>query len=116
MVRYLTALSYTSVVIGNSSSGIIETPSFKVPTVNIGDRQKGRIQAKNILNCNPEKEQIRFMIEKALNYEFKQYVKDTENPYGDGVVSDKILLHIKEALEQGIELKKSFYNVQFMEK
>ena len=56
------------------------------------------------------------MIEKALNYEFKQYVKDTENPYGDGVVSDKILLHIKEALEQGIELKKSFYNVQFMEK
>lgn len=115
MVRYLTALHYAAVVIGNSSSGIIETPSFKVPTVNIGDRQKGRIQAKNILNCKPEKEEIRFMIEKALSYEFKQDVKDTESPYGDGVVSEKILLHIKEALERGIELKKSFYNVPFIE-
>lgn len=115
MVRYLTALRYTSVVIGNSSSGIIETPSFKVPTVNIGDRQKGRIQAKNILNCKPEKEEICFVIKKALSYEFKQYVKDTENPYGDGIVSDKVLLHIKESLEQGIELKKSFYNVLFIE-
>lgn len=115
MVRYLTALHYAAVVIGNSSSGIIETPSFKVPTVNIGDRQKGRIQAKNILNCKPEKEEICFAIKRALSYEFKQYVKDTENPYGDGIVSDKVLLHIKESLEQGIELKKSFYNVQFME-
>lgn len=115
MVRYLTALRYAAVVIGNSSSGIIETPSFKVATVNIGDRQKGRIQAKNILNCKPEKEEISFAIKQALSFEFRQYVKDTENPYGDGIVSDKILLHIKEALEQGIELKKSFYNVQFME-
>lgn len=115
MVRYLTALHYAAVVIGNSSSGIIETPSFKVPTVNIGDRQKGRIQAKNILNSKPEKEEICFAIKRALSYEFKQYVRDTENPYGDGIVSDKVLLHIKESLKQGIELKKSFYNVQFME-
>ena len=115
MVRYLTALRYAAVVIGNSSSGIIETPSFKVPTVNIGDRQKGRIQAKNILNCIPVKKEIYSAIEKALSFEFAQYVKDTENPYGDGVVSDKILLHIKESLRQEINLKKIFYNVQFIE-
>ena len=115
MVRYLTALRYAAVVIGNSSSGIIETPSFKVPTVNIGDRQKGRIQAKNILNCVPEKAEICTSIEKALSSEFRQYVKNTENPYGDGVVSDKILMHIKEALKQGIELKKNFYNIRFLE-
>ena len=115
MVRYLSALRYAAVVIGNSSSGIIETPSFKVPTVNIGDRQRGRIQAKNILNCIPVKEEIGDSIEKALSFEFRQYVKDTENPYGDGFVSDKILLHIKEVLRQGIDLKKSFYNIQSVE-
>lgn len=115
MVRYLSALRYAAVVIGNSSSGIIETPSFKVPTVNIGDRQRGRIQAKNILNCIPAKGEIGDSIEKALSFEFRQYVKDTENPYGDGFVSDKILLHIKEVLRQGIDLKKSFYNIQSVE-
>jgi len=115
MKRYLTALHYAAAVIGNSSSGIIETPSFKVPTVNIGDRQKGRIQAKNVLNCKPEKKEIHASIEKALSFEFREYVKDTNNPYGDGFVSDKILMHIKDALNQGIELKKKFYDVQFAE-
>lgn len=114
MIRYLTALQYAAVVIGNSSSGIIETPSFRVPTVNIGDRQKGRIQAKNILNCVPEKEAVCSAIEKALSMEFAEYIKDTENPYGDGEVSDKILRHIKSALKNEICLKKSFYNIDFM--
>ncbi len=113
MVRYLTALQHAAVVIGNSSSGIIETPSFKVPTVNIGDRQKGRIQAKNILNCVPEKEAICSAVEKALSTEFAEYIKDTENPYGNGEVSDKILQHIKSALKGEINLKKSFYNIDF---
>ena len=61
------------------------------------------------------KEEIGDSIEKALSFEFRQYVKDTENPYGDGFVSDKILLHIKEVLRQGIDLKKSFYNIQSVE-
>lgn len=113
MTRYLSALQYASVVIGNSSSGIIETPSFRVPTVNIGDRQKGRIQAKNIINCTPEKSKIYQSITKALSKEFREYIKDTNNPYGDGEVSEKILNIIKSYLShEKIELKKAFYNLE----
>lgn len=114
MVRYLTALQYASAVIGNSSSGIIETPSFHVPTVNIGDRQRGRIQAKNILNCEPETKALVQTIAKALSSEFREFVKDTKSPYGDGDVSHKILLQIKTFLQEGeIDLKKVFYNIEF---
>lgn len=113
-LRYLSALSYAAVVIGNSSSGIIETPSFCVPTVNIGDRQKGRIQAKNILNCEAEKKEIFQAINKALSGTFRNYICDTQNPYGDGNVSDKIIYHIKEYLkEDKVDLKKGFYNIKF---
>ncbi len=116
MVRYLTALRYASVVIGNSSSGIIETPSFCVPTVNIGDRQKGRMQAKNILNCPPKEEEIHFAIDKALSEEFHEYVKDTISPFGDGIVSSKILYNMKYFLKEGnIDLKKSFYDIRVYE-
>lgn len=114
MIRYLTALEYASIVIGNSSSGIIETPSFGVPTVNIGDRQRGRIQAKNILNCTPHTEEIYYTIQKALTSEFQKYSKDTVNPYGDGNVSPKIIGIIKQFLKNdNIDLKKSFYNIEF---
>lgn len=114
MIRYLSALSYASVVIGNSSSGIIETPSFCVPTVNIGERQKGRIQAKNILNCNAEKDEILHTILRALSKEFYAYIQDTKNPYGDGNVSSKIIYHINNFFkEDKINLKKSFYNIEF---
>lgn len=114
MERYMTALQYASAVIGNSSSGILETPSFCVPTVNIGDRQKMRIQAKNILNCEPEKTALTRTISRALSDEFREFVKDTQSPYGDGEVSSKILSHIKTFLQNGkIDLKKSFYNIDF---
>lgn len=112
MVRYLSALEHACAVIGNSSSGIIETPSFCVPTINIGDRQKGRIQAKNILNCPPKSQNIIDAISTALSNEFKEQVKDTKNPYGDGDVSSKILCEIKNFLKNSkINLKKSFYNI-----
>ncbi len=111
MVRYLTALKFASVVIGNSSSGIIETPSFGTPTVNIGDRQRGRIQAKNIINCSPVKNEIVEAIRQALSDEFRGYVKDTVNPYGDGKVASKILFQIKKFLQpEKIDLKKTFYS------
>lgn len=112
MVRYLSALKYAAVVIGNSSSGIIETPSFCVPTVNIGDRQKGRIQAINILNCAPKEEDIYRTIKKSLTSEFKQYAANTKNPYGDGNVSSKIVQQLKRFLiKERIDLKKSFYDI-----
>ena len=113
--RYMTALSHADIVIGNSSSGIVETPSFCVPTVNIGDRQKGRIQAKNILNCDPVCDDIVKAIQKGLSDEFKEYVKDTVNPFGDGTCSEQILEKLDYFFEhpEVFPIKKSFYDVEF---
>lgn len=112
LVRYLTALKYAAIVIGNSSSGILETPSFAVPTVNIGDRQKGRIQAKNIINCQAETDAIINAIRKGLDEKFKEYVADTISPYGEGNASELIVKIIKQTLyASSINLKKQFYNI-----
>ena len=111
-LRYLSAMKLASAVVGNSSSGIIEAPSFKVPTVNIGDRQKGRIQAESLINCEPEKEAIIKAIQLALSDSFYTQLNKTENPYGDGKVSDKIVGIIREALSKEISLKKTFYDIK----
>lgn len=112
LIRYLTALKYAAIVIGNSSSGILETPSFAVPTVNIGDRQKGRIQAKNIINCQTETKSIIDAIRKGLDEKFKDYVADTISPYGDGHASEHIVKIIKQTLlVSHINLKKQFYDI-----
>lgn len=87
---YLSIMKICNFVIGNSSSGIIETPSFKKPTINIGDRQKGRLQAKNIINCKPCSLDIISSIERALDFDFVNYCKTTKNPYGDGKTSKRI--------------------------
>ncbi|WP_085992727.1 UDP-N-acetylglucosamine 2-epimerase [Oceanobacillus senegalensis] len=107
---YLSTMKYADVVIGNSSSGIVEAPFFEVPTVNIGDRQKGRIQADSILDCSPNKEDIMNSVRKALRIKFSGKIKNINNPYGDGNVSDKIIIKIKEALESQINIKKRFYD------
>ncbi len=113
-LRYLSAIKYSDVVIGNSSSGIVEVPSFNKPTINIGDRQKGRIQAKSIINCKPVKNDIEKAIERALSDEFLENIKDVKNPYGDGNVSDKVIEKIKYFLENDkINLKKKFYDLEF---
>ncbi|MBU5676666.1 UDP-N-acetylglucosamine 2-epimerase (hydrolyzing) [Alkaliphilus sp. MSJ-5] len=109
-LRYLSAMKYIDVVVGNSSSGIIEAPSFSIPTVNIGDRQKGRIQGRTIINCNSTKKEIYDSLLKALSLGFKEKIKDNINPYGHGNVSDKILCQIKKSLNHGIDLKKIFYD------
>ncbi|WP_143315072.1 UDP-N-acetylglucosamine 2-epimerase [Clostridium sp. HBUAS56017] len=111
-VRYLSAMKYCIAVIGNSSSGIIEAPSFKIPTINIGDRQKGRIQGESIINCNPEKNEIVRGINKAISKEFNKNIENINNPYGDGEVSNKVLEIIKKVMiEEDIELKKVFYDL-----
>lgn len=113
-LRYLSAIKYSDIVIGNSSSGIVEVPSFNKPTINIGDRQKGRIQAKSIINCKPVKNDIEKAIERALSNEFLENIKDVKNPYGDGNVSDKVIEKIKYFLENDkINLKKKFYDLEF---
>jgi GDP/UDP-N,N'-diacetylbacillosamine 2-epimerase (hydrolysing) len=111
--RYLSALKYCSIVVGNSSSGLVEAPSFGVPTINIGDRQKGRLQADSVINCKPLKEEIDKSIETALSEEFKNKVRSTVNPYGDGKTSVKIVSAIKDVLlNDKIDLKKKFYDMR----
>ncbi len=114
MKRYLSALKYASFVIGNSSSGLIEVPSFGIPTINIGDRQKGRIMGKTIIQCDPVAKQIDKAINKALSAEFRQSIQDAVNPYGDGNTSDKIVKTVKEfLLDNKIDIKKKFYDIVF---
>ncbi len=110
-LRYLSLLKYCNMVIGNSSSGILEAPSFRIPTVNIGDRQKGRLQADSIINCEPVEAQIIAAMNKALSDEFIQVAASVSNPYGDGATSDKIIDRIKKTLNNPIDLKKTFYDL-----
>lgn len=81
LTRYMSALKYVAAVVGNSSSGIIEVPSMGIPTVNIGCRQKGRLAASSVINCEPDTESIVQAIEKALSNEFKKQAQKTVNPY-----------------------------------
>ena len=111
-LRYLSALKYVDAVVGNSSSGLIEAPSFKIPTVNIGDRQKGRIKAESVIDCKPNYESITSAIQLAFSQEFKNRIKDLVNPYGTINASEKIVELIKTTNLKGI-LKKSFYNISF---
>lgn len=114
MLRYLSALKGASMVIGNSSSGLIEAPSFQIPTINIGDRQKGRLQSTSVINCNTTQQEVEKAISQAEHDEFKEIAKNTVNPYGDGVVSGKIVEIIKaNILTDKIDLKKQFYNIDF---
>jgi len=89
--EYLSLLKVASVLVGNSSSGIIEASSFKLPVVNIGTRQKGRERGENVIDANYEKEDIKSKILMCLyDINFKQKVKSCNNPYGDGKAGDKI--------------------------
>lgn len=106
LVRYLSCMKYVNAVVGNSSSGIYEAPSFKIPTINIGNRQKGRIQAASIINCEPEKEDIL----KALNRAFDMDCENIKNPYEGENTAQKILEIIKNFDLNGIT-KKEFYNI-----
>lgn len=89
---YISLMSSVSLLIGNSSSGILEAPSFKLPVINIGNRQRGRMQASNIINCNFEIKNIKSSIDKVFNdKKFKQNLIQCRNPYGDGKSSKRIV-------------------------
>lgn len=109
--RYLSALKYADAAVGNSSSGLIEVPSFHIPTVNIGDRQKGRMCAKSVLHCGNEESEIQAALEKALSKEFLEEIKDVRNPYEGKNTSDLIVETIRDRIMVGIERKKTFYNI-----
>jgi GDP/UDP-N,N'-diacetylbacillosamine 2-epimerase (hydrolysing) len=94
--EYLSLLKYASVLVGNSSSGIIESSSFKLPVVNIGIRQDGREKAKNVIDVNHDRIKIKKAVEKALyDKKFKEIVNNSKNPYGDGKTSERIVKILK---------------------
>ena len=110
-LRYLSALQYVDAMVGNSSSGLGEAPSFKIGTINIGDRQKGRIKASSVIDCEPNKDSILKSFEKLYSKEFQETLKTTINPYGNGCASKKIVEILKSVDLKNI-LKKSFYDLR----
>ena len=109
--RYLSALQYVDAVLGNSSSGLVEVPSFHIPTVNIGDRQRGRACAKSVIHCRNTGQEIDKALQMALSEEFRQDLTTMDNPYEKEGTSDKIVETICDALYSGIEMKKIFYDI-----
>jgi GDP/UDP-N,N'-diacetylbacillosamine 2-epimerase (hydrolysing) len=114
-LRYLSALQYVDAAVGNSSSGLLEVPSFKKGTINIGDRQKGRIKAESVIDCTPTKQDIRDAFSKLYSDDFQKFLSNVRNPYGDGIASKIIVKVIKKSNLKTL-LKKSFYNLKFEEK
>ena len=110
-LRYLSALQFVDFVIGNSSSGMTEVPAFYIPTINIGDRQKGRICNESVINSNNSLEDIKKSITFALDKTFREKIQQQELLYGNGTAAEKILQIIKE--HNHISIKKSFYNIDF---
>ena len=108
--HYLSVMNLAEVVIGNSSSGIIEAPSFKIPTVNIGDRQKGRLHPPSVIDCQPEEEAISTAINRALSGRFKVSLEELKNPYEKKGTAQAIKEVVKEYPLKGI-LKKKFYDL-----
>jgi GDP/UDP-N,N'-diacetylbacillosamine 2-epimerase (hydrolysing) len=105
--RYLSCIAQVDGVVGNSSSGLTEVPSFKKGTINIGDRQLGRLQASSVINCAPEEVQIRDAIEMLYSENFKESLLTVINPYGEGGASFKVVNELKTASLHGI-IKKTF--------
>ena len=111
--RYLSLMKYSEFVLGNSSSGIIETPAFHVPTVNIGDRQRGRLQSESIINCGTSAKDIVAAIKKAMSEGHRKACKSIISPYGDGHAAERIADKAVEIVMQGqINLKKRFYDIR----
>jgi len=110
-IRYLSALKSAAFVMGNSSSALVEAPSFGIPTINIGDRQKGRLQGESIINCPPIKDSICESIDLAMSSDFKKKIAGIDNPYGDGETSDRIINQLIRSYKSGQYRKKVFYDI-----
>lgn len=110
--EFLSLQKFSMGLIGNSSSGIVETPCFGIPTVNIGDRQRGRLCAESIISCGVDKNEIINAIRLAMTEDFKEKAKNATNPYGYGETSSEIIKYIKEFIKENkVDLKKGFYDI-----
>lgn len=108
--RYLSTMKYIGAVVGNSSSGIVEAPSFHIPTLDIGDRQKGRIASDSVYHCKPDALSIRDGLDYVLSPEFKKVAKEAQNPYEKPDIVKSIFDVISTYPLEGI-IKKPFYNL-----
>ena len=109
-LRYLSCMKHVDAVVGNSSSGLAEAPSMGIATINIGDRQKGRLSASSVINCDPTQQSISEALSKVFDPSFRSKLTRTNNPYGSGGASEKIVKIIKNH-DLGNLLKKSFFNL-----
>jgi GDP/UDP-N,N'-diacetylbacillosamine 2-epimerase (hydrolysing) len=109
-LRYLSCIAQVDAVVGNSSSGLTEVPSFKKATINIGDRQKGRIQSKSVISCKPVKADIKNAIAKSYTNQFRDLLLTAENPYGDGGAAQKIINTLI-SVEFNSLIHKEFYDL-----
>jgi GDP/UDP-N,N'-diacetylbacillosamine 2-epimerase (hydrolysing) len=109
-LRYLSCIAQVDGVVGNSSSGLAEVPSFKKGTINIGDRQRGRLQAASVINCEPAHQSIDAALKKLYTADFQASLSQAQNPYGEGGASEKVVETIKHCAIDGL-IKKSFYDL-----
>ncbi len=108
-LRYLSCVAHVDGTVGNSSSGLAEVPSFKKGAINIGDRQRGRLQAASIINCEPNRDSIAAALGKLYSTDFQEGLSRVLNPYGEGGASTAIISEIKSVSLDGL-LKKRFYD------
>lgn len=109
-LRYLSCIKYVDAVVGNSSSGLLEVPSFKKGTINIGDRQRGRIRPLSVIDCEPNRTSILNALNFLYSTEFQEKLKQVKNPYDCGNASDSIIKILEEMSLDGL-LKKKFYDL-----
>ena len=109
-LRYLSCIAQVDGVVGNSSSGLIEVPSFKKGTVNIGDRQRGRLQAASVINCDPTRASIAAALAQLYSVDFQASLSQVISPYGQGGASEKVVRTLRNTVFDGI-VKKNFFDL-----
>ena len=110
--RYLSLMKHAELVVGNSSSGVIETPAFRVPTVNIGDRQRGRLRSESVIDCGEGSDAIAEAIRTALSPAHRAVCAGVVSPYGDGHAGERIAATVADVILNGrIDLKKKFFDL-----
>lgn len=113
--RYLGCLRHLDLLVGNSSSGLVEAPSFRMPVVNVGTRQRGRVRAANVIDVANDEPAIRQGVRTALAPSFRERLRGMTNPYdpvGDGRVSERIVRELKRFVREGVPRRKAFVDVQ----
>lgn len=109
-LRYLSCLRHVDGVVGNSSSGLTEAPSFRKGTINVGDRQRGRLKAESVIDCMPDRQSIAAALQRLFSPTFQRTLQNVRNPYGEGGASKKIV-RILQSSPLGIDLKKAFHDL-----